>query len=212
MIIIRDTMEVNLLTVSKTINCMNIDKLSIFSINMSNMSDKVNTIKIREPSAILYMEIGLGKFIEIINGPKADFMEYNYHSLYILRNGSYKDIKNILTRVNGCNTNLGRGGSQKAHILSPLDFRLSCYLLAMFNFNYKLINDLNTFNHLSKDRYLPYIERPLIRFLATDTSSNTVSEKYKPITVDKMPLYSNDNNLEEYKCFCKEVKDIKVNV
>jgi len=55
--------------------------------------------------------------------------------------------------------NVGRGGSQKAHVLSPLDMRLSSYVMAMFNFNYGLISKINAFNHLDKDRYLSYIDR-----------------------------------------------------
>ena len=71
----------------------------------------------------------------------------------ILRNGNFLDIKNLFDAVNNCQVNLGRGGSQKSHLLSPLDFILSAYLMAMFNFDYKLISSLNTFN-LSKERYL----------------------------------------------------------
>lgn len=49
---------------------------------------------------------------------------------------------------------MGKGGSQKAHVLSPLDIRLSAYLMAMYNFNFNSISDLIEFNDLSKDRYL----------------------------------------------------------
>jgi hypothetical protein len=48
----------------------------------------------------------------------------------------------------------------KAHALSPLDLRLSSYLMAMFNFDYKLISSLNSFNLMSKDRYLSYMDKP----------------------------------------------------
>lgn len=51
---------------------------------------------------------------------------------------------------------LGRGGSQKSHIISPLDIRLSAYLMALYNFNYKTtFISINTINILPKDRYLP---------------------------------------------------------
>jgi hypothetical protein len=55
---------------------------------------------------------------------------------------------------------VGRGGSQKAHALSHLDFRLSSYLMAMFNFDYNLIYSLNSFNFMGKDRYLSYMDKP----------------------------------------------------
>jgi hypothetical protein len=86
----------------------------------------------------------------------SNFLDYNINSMYILRSGNYIDIKNMFTSINGYRVNIGRGGSQKAHMLSPLDFRLSCYMMAMFNFNYKHISHLNTFNSINKDKYLPW--------------------------------------------------------
>jgi len=44
-------------------------------------------------------------------------------------------------------------------MISPLDFRLSCYLMAMLKFNYKFMSYLNSFNGIPKYRYLPYIEK-----------------------------------------------------
>jgi hypothetical protein len=52
--------------------------------------------------------------------------------------------------------NVGKGGGQKAHILSPLDFRLSSYVMTMFNFKYKYLTYLNAFSDLDKARYLSY--------------------------------------------------------
>jgi len=159
MIIVKEITEISLSRLSKMLSCMEIDELCIFSIDPNNTSDKIDTIKVKEFSTILYMELGLEKFTELLNNPKVDFKEYNRNSLYIMRNGSYIDVKSMLTKINNCEVNLGRGGSQKAHIVSPLDFRLSCYLMAIFNFNYKLISYLNTFNSLDKERYLPYIDK-----------------------------------------------------
>jgi hypothetical protein len=70
------------------------------------------------------------------------------------------DIKNLFAKIQNRNVNVGRGGSQKAHALSPLDFRLSTYLMAMFKFDYNLISSLNSFNFMSKDRYLSYMDKP----------------------------------------------------
>jgi len=68
------------------------------------------------------------------------------------------DIKNLFAKINNKDVNVG--GSQKANALSPLDFRLSYYLMAMFNFYYELISSLNSFNLMSKDRYLSYMDKP----------------------------------------------------
>jgi hypothetical protein len=66
------------------------------------------------------------------------------------------DIKNIFALVNGLEYNVGKGGSQKQQGLSPLDLRLSVYLLSIFSFDYKLIKRLNLFDEMDKDRYLSY--------------------------------------------------------
>ena len=44
----------------------------------------------------------------------------------------------MLTKINDCYVNLGRGGGQ-AHIISPLDYSI----MAMFSFNYKLISQIH---------------------------------------------------------------------
>jgi hypothetical protein len=159
MVIIKDNTKINLSDLSLMLDCMKIDKLCIFSVNPYGTLDNVNSIRVKEPSMVLYTELGEEKFVEALNSPGADFKEYNKFSLYIMRNASYIDVKRLLTKINNCDVNIGRGGSQKAHIVSPLDLRLSCYLMAMFNFDYKLISYLNTFNDLDKDRYLPYIDK-----------------------------------------------------
>jgi len=48
---------------------------------------------------------------------------------------------------------------QKAHMISPLDLRLTYHLMAMFKFDYKYITYLNTFNVVTKERYLTYTEK-----------------------------------------------------
>lgn len=51
--------------------------------------------------------------------------------------------------------NVVRGSSQKSHMVSPIDFRLSCYLMILCNMNYKKFYSENSFNIITKDRYLP---------------------------------------------------------
>lgn len=152
--IFKDTTSINLLNLSKLLNLMNIPKLNVFSI-FSEL-DNVSVVTVEEPTCIKYIEIGADLFIKHINRNDLDFKDYNKNSLYIIRNGSYMDVKNIFTKINGYNSIVGRGGSQKAHMVSPLDLRLSSYLLAMFNFDHKYISGLNSFNDADKNRYLPY--------------------------------------------------------
>lgn len=155
MIIFRETLEVNLFILSHRLNFIKIEKLSIISIDTIENLDEMETINIEGPSPIVYVRIGINKYLEFLNTSNTKFLEYNKDVLYILRCGDYSDLKEIYTKIEQHNVNLCRGGSQKAHIISPLDYRLSSYLMALSNFNYKKLSYLNSFNDLSKDRYLP---------------------------------------------------------
>ncbi len=154
LVFIRENLEVDLYNVSDKLNYMNIQELTIFSIGL-NESEEVFSMTIEEPCKIKYVELSIIELVNRFNMPNSDFMEFNKTSLYILRDGSYQDIKDMLKVIEGNKINIGRGGGQKCHILSPLDFRLSAYIMAIFSFNYKYFTYLNTFNELSKDRYLP---------------------------------------------------------
>ncbi len=154
---------VNLKILANALHQMKIDKLHIFSIHKHEKSDdeRVERIKIEEPMIINYVDISYNKFIEFINQPDIDFLNFNKNTLYILRDGDFLDVKNLFTKINNCDVNVGRGGSQKSHIISPLELRMLTYLLVMYNFDYKYISYINTFNDLNKSRYLPYIDNSI---------------------------------------------------
>jgi len=156
MVIINELSYVNLLKLSQILGYMGIKEVAIFSID--DNIETMNVIRKENGSIINYTELNREQFITILNS-KANFLDYNRYSLYILRNGGFLDIKNLFANVNGYKTNMGRGGSQKAHILSPLDLRISSYLMAMFNFYYGLLSQLNAFNSLDKNRYLSYLDK-----------------------------------------------------
>ncbi len=145
-IIIRENQEVNLFEVAKLLDLMNINKLNIIAIYPLDTLEKINFVKINEPSVIKYLEVNADDFISYLNNPSYNFLDYNKYTLYIIKEGSYLDIKNIFIKINDFDVNIGRGSSQKAHVVSPLDFRVSCYLMALFKFDYKYISYLNTFN------------------------------------------------------------------
>jgi hypothetical protein len=153
MIVINELKYVNLDNFIEMLTGIGINQLSIFSIN-NEFDDSLRLLTNSKNSNIQYIEVNHKSFNKFINSDYANFFDYNKDSLYIVRGGNYIDIKNLFAAINNCQFNLGRGGSQKAHMLSPLDFRLSCYMMAMFNLDYKLISSLNTFNYIGKDRYL----------------------------------------------------------
>jgi hypothetical protein len=153
MIVVNDLNTININHMSYVLSNIGIEKLLIFSID--NDINNINIIKKNNGSPITYMEMNYKEFRKIINSD-VKFLEYNKFSLYILRKGIYMDIKNLFSTIDGCPVNIGRGGSQKAHALSPLDLRLSIYIMAMFKFDSKLIEDQNAFHFLEKDRYLTH--------------------------------------------------------
>jgi hypothetical protein len=161
MVVIGELSRINLDVLSETLAAMHIKELNIFSID--DGIEKMTITRRNNGCFITYTEMDTKHFSTLLNysKDKADFLDYNKYSLYIIRDGNFIDIKNLFTQINGYQVNIGRGGSQKSHVLSPLDFRLSLYIMAMFNFNCGMINKLNTFNSLEKDRYLSYIDRTL---------------------------------------------------
>jgi hypothetical protein len=186
---------------SEILGGIGIDKLNIFSINNYLDIKPIDIHTTNKGCELKYIEINSDEFIKFLNHENGDFLRYNKNSLYIVRGGDFIDVKNIFARVNNCRANIGRGGSQKAHILSPLDLRLSSYLMAMFNFDYKLINNLNTFNYISKDRYLSWKDNFYFKPILKKTATNI---NFKPIRNFNIPFYSND--LGQYHLECTDAK------
>lgn len=133
---------------------LGITKLNLFY--LSDRKDDYITVNFNNGCALTFINMGVEQYIKHlkIEGAKG-FAQYNTHSMYILKNGDFTDIKNKIFNVEGVKVNIVRGSCQKSHILSPLDFRLSTYMLALFDCNYSLTHSFNSFNELNKKRYLP---------------------------------------------------------
>lgn len=166
MFILRDSITVDLEVMSNILCSIGIGKLHIFYIDNNMDNGVVNTISIDKGCHINCISMNGEKFIEYLNR-NSEFLKHNKESLYIVKDGNYLEIKTLFSSINNYPVVIGRGVSQKNHALSPLDFRLSTYLMAMFNFDYKLIGNLNTFYDMDKQRYLSYKQdKPLIRSVA----------------------------------------------
>ena len=201
MIIIKELRYVSLDNFSLRLANIGIKELDIFSIHNKSDGPSHSLAYSNKGCSINYIEVKSDTFMKLINHEK-DFRDYNKHSLYIVRGGNYIDIKNLFATVNNREVNLGRGGSQKAHMLSPLDFRLSCYMMAMTGFDHNVVNNLNTFNYVNKDRYLSWMDKSsyLSKIRKCKHKDKTI---FKPIYVNKMPLYYEDISLEYcMKCTC----------
>lgn len=186
MIVIKELKYVSLDNLSKRLAFMGIEKLNIFSISKSDISGHKFVFS-NKGCLVKYMEVSSDIFIKFINQDNGNFLDYNKDTLFIIRGGNYIDIKNLFNTVNNQEVNLGRGGSQKAHMLSPLDFRLSCYMMAMSGFNSQLINSLNTFNYLSKDRYLSWTDKSSYLASLKKPKHLKIDTEFKSINLNEMP-------------------------
>jgi len=148
---VKQYVEIDLNKMSYNLYCLGIERLNIFCIGKDKgvKNTSINNL-------ILLVELGVEDFKELLNNPKDKFLEFNKNSLYIIRESNYTDVKNLFNVINNKHINIGRGGGQKNHIFSPLEFRFFSYIMAMFNFKYPNICYLNNFRDITKDRYLPF--------------------------------------------------------
>lgn len=153
--IVNETMEICLNDVERNVELLNMDKFILFLIDGNAEMCLLNSDRAR----FFFRQLSVAEFEILLKNQRDQFLKYNKNSLFILRSSNYIDIKRLFSHVEGFQTSVGRGGSQKSHILSPLDFRLSAYMMAMFNLNYTCINKLNAFNFLEKERYLLYFDK-----------------------------------------------------
>ena len=153
-IMIKYLTNVNLDALSEGLFMIKIEKLNIIDITNNCNVNTVNVIKTDKGCILNYLEINPKAYAGMIL-LDSDFLNKNKHTLYILRDGNFLSMKALFSKIQGQDVNICKGNSQKSHLLSPLDFRLSNYLMAMFNFNFKNIYYyLSTFNDIGKDKYL----------------------------------------------------------
>ena len=155
MVIIDSAYGINLPLTRVLLDNMNINKLFIHSINLSNDITHEEFIIKSDNSFIIYSEIGINHFIHTLSQPNSDFLKWNKYSLYILRDGSYSDVKYIFSLIGESGVFLSIKSDQKSHVLNNLELRLSCYLLAMNNLDYEFVSSKNVINYLAKYKYLP---------------------------------------------------------
>lgn len=154
-----DSVSCDLWKISDNANNLGLDNLNIFHIILDEDLDFTVT-KIDVPCKIIHIQVGVKYFIEkfLKDSENRNFWELNKNSLFILKDGNYSDLNILFESIQGIKTKVVRGSSQKSHLVSPIDFRLSCYMLILFDLNYKAFNRNNSFNIVTKDRYLPSSE------------------------------------------------------
>jgi len=153
-IMIKDLTSINLDALSEGLSMIKIDKLNLTVISDTCPVNTLNVVKVDNKCLLNYVEINPKAFTELML-TDSDFLNKNKYTLYILRKGSFLNMKALFSKIQGQDVSIGNANSQKSSLLSPLEFRLSNYLMAMFNFNYSKISYLNTFSDIGKDKYLP---------------------------------------------------------
>lgn len=156
MVILNNSVENSLSNVANLSCYMGLDSLYVISIVMSE-EFQYEIKEVESSCNVKYIEVGIRYFVEhyLENQNSDHFWKFNKNTLYILRDGNYSDVKALFTRIQDIKVNIVRGSSQKSHMVSPIDFRLSCYLMILFNMDYKRMNSENSFNLITKNRYLP---------------------------------------------------------
>ncbi len=154
MAVINNSIENTLSNIAAASKFMNLDILYICTIVLDDTLE-CEVLELEEPCKVVYMEIGIKFFMErLLDNP--DMISENITKiLYILRDGNYSNLKELFTIIQEEKVNIVRGSSQKSHIVSPIDLRLSCYLMILHNMDFGRIASNNSFNILTKDRYLP---------------------------------------------------------
>lgn len=161
---LKEDIYICLLDLAKLLWSFNIKTLNIFFISAENREYYVKRIIKDNCCKLTYINIHENEYLNLLavkNGDR-EFAHYNPHSLYILDNGSFKDIKRMINTVEELNVDIVRGSSQKSHVLSPLELRLSFYICAIFKGNYSEAFNTNSFNKLEKWKYLPGFNKRII--------------------------------------------------
>jgi hypothetical protein len=123
LVIIDELQYVNLDKLSVILGGIGIDKLNILSIdNKSDLDININQVTSDKNSKVTYTELNISNFVNFLNVKHTSFLDYNKHSLYIVRGGNFIDIKNLFSTINNCQTNLGRWRWSKSPSTQPLGF------------------------------------------------------------------------------------------
>jgi len=153
MVIIKESKDIDIVEVSKFLFPINICKLNIISINDNGEFDEINVFLTTKYSEVSYVDMRQETFVKVLSWKNLDFIDYNRHNLYILRSGKPIDVKNLFDgrKAEESFVNFRLGESGKPHLLSTSDFKLSCYLMAMFRQDFHLMDYLNAFDKINQD-------------------------------------------------------------
>lgn len=93
MIVLSAYREVDINNISYMLGSLDISRLNIFCIDNFDGFEK---LVVQKASTVVLIKLGVNNFIELLNNPNENFLDYNQNSLYILRDSDYRDVKKLI--------------------------------------------------------------------------------------------------------------------
>jgi hypothetical protein len=152
------------------------------------------TSSVYQDELLVFMHFKYGEWLPFVNSEHYNFIKQNSRCLYIIRDGTFTDVKKLFQFLNWKPVNVGRGSTQKSHITSDLDIRMQTFLLSIYNLNVNSIRYNNDFSNVEKSSYLTYEDWSNPDFIRTNTGNPLV-----PIKIDKNPRQGLVNRCSEIK-------------
>jgi NADH-ubiquinone oxidoreductase chain 5 len=153
---------------------------------IGDFEQKSNTLNptssVYEDELVVFMHFKYAEWLPFVSSNQYNFIRNNNHCLYIIKNGTFTDVKKLFQYLNWKPVNVGRGSTQKSHITSDLDIKMHTYLLSIYNLNVNSIRYNNDFSNVNKSVYLTYEDWSNPKFIIRNLDSST-----EPIRFDKNP-------------------------
>ena len=106
--VMKESRLIDVSKVSKALAMFNLDQMIIYYINNEVESGLIYKYSINLGCKIDYIELNAESFIKLINEPRLNFLDDNYHSIYIVKDGSYIYAKKLFENINDCSVHVSR--------------------------------------------------------------------------------------------------------
>jgi hypothetical protein len=166
-------------------------------------------------------------FMDFINSGVYNFADNNKYTLYLLKKGTFAQIKALFQVADREYViNFGKG-SQKSHICSDIEFRLTLYLFALYNKDFNFLRYSNNFSNLNKNQYTTFNDTTFNnKFIYKDSNNSKLEIKdFRSKIVDinkkrgfhtsalsraeaKSNIADNEKNILDSFTYLENIKDI----
>jgi NADH-ubiquinone oxidoreductase chain 5 len=181
---IKDNHKLWLNDMRSNLNIFGVKSTYVFYIgDFEQKNDTLNpTLTSYQEEFLVFMHFKYTEWLPFVNSNHYDFIKNNNHCLYIIKDGTFTDVKKLFQYINWKPVNVGRGSTQKSHITSDLDARMQTYLLSIYNLNVNSVRYNNNFSNVEKSAYLTYEDWSNPKYIIRNTNNSV-----EPIRFDKNP-------------------------